>query len=260
MAFNLSFNAHDVKPNVMPEPLPTGTYDVMITDTEEVLVKDGNGQAFIKVTMEVLGGEFVGRKIIDRLNTKNENEETRRIAYSTLSAICYVTGVMVIQQSSAELHGKPFRVRLVKEKRRDDPTKESNSVRGYLDSMGNEPGKSPGMAGGAPSASGFGAPAQTAPAGFGGAPATVQAAPAPSFAQQQQAAPAPTAPPAFVQQQPAAPAPTAPPTFAAPAPAAPAPTAPPAFAAPAASAPTTAPVADPAASAGSPIPSWATGG
>lgn len=148
MGFNISFNANTVAPNVAPEPVPTGTYDVAIVASEEKPVKNGNGATYYELTMQVIApAEFKGRKIFERLNCKNPSDQAREIAFATLSSICHVTGVMQLQQSSAELHGKPFKVKVVKGPRNDDPTKEGNEIRGYLDAMGNEPGAKGGSAG-----------------------------------------------------------------------------------------------------------------
>lgn len=142
MGFSLSFNATQVNPNTRPMPVPSGIYDVVIVKSEEKPVKNKPGCTYYEFEMEILGPpEFRGRKVYDRLNCKNDNQQAVDIAYGTLSAMCYVTGVMQIQQSSAELHGKPFKVNVVKIPNSNDPTQETNDVRGYLDSAGNQPGQ-----------------------------------------------------------------------------------------------------------------------
>lgn len=143
MAFLIQFNAKTVEPNIAPEPVPTGTYPVVIVETSEKAVSGDNSKAYWEIVMEIISGEFKGRKIYERLNHKNSNPKTVEIAMSTLSSICYVTGVIVIQQSSQELHGKPFQVKVVKVPRDDDQTRFTNNVRGYLDALGYEPGKRP---------------------------------------------------------------------------------------------------------------------
>lgn len=163
MAFLIQFNAKTVEPNVAPEPVPTGTYPVVIVESGEKAVSGDNSKAYWEIVMEVISGEQKGRKIYERLNHKNSNPKTVEIAMSTLSSICYVTGVIVIQQSSQELHGKPFQVKVVKVPRDDDPTRFTNNVRGYLDALGYEPGKRPDDAANA-----------TAGSSWGGAPTTQQ--------------------------------------------------------------------------------------
>jgi len=178
MSINFSFNAHVVAPNAAPEPLPTGIYDVVLIDSKEVMVKDGNGASFFEMTMQVFDGEFKGRKVIERLNMKNANSTAVEIAMAKLSSMCHVTGVMVIQQSTAELYNKPFRIAVTKQARNDDPTKSNNEIREYYDMNGNPPGKQ-GQQNQAPQ--GFG----QQPQGFGQQQQPVQNQ-APAFAQTQQ--------------------------------------------------------------------------
>jgi hypothetical protein len=203
MAFLINFNAHAVAPNVAPEPVPSGRYPVVIVETNEKAVSGDDTKAYWEIVMQVISGEFQGRKIIDRLNFKNPSQQTRDIAMGTLSSIAHVTGVMQFQ-SSQQLHGKPFQVNVVKVKRNDDPTKDGNEVRGYLDAMGYEPGKNPGngAANGEAAGQWGGAPADTtqAPAetqwNAGGTVAQTTAAPAQTQQAQTMAQPQQTQQPA----------------------------------------------------------------
>lgn len=141
----LNFNAAGVKPNASLEALPSGMYPVVITKSEEKPTRNGNG-SYIEFEMTVQGGDFAGRKVFDRLNIKNPNQQAVDIAYSTLSAICHVTGRLNIT-ATEQLHGVPF-VAVVSKRVRDDlpppPPGEqpqySNEVKGYKDMNGNDPG------------------------------------------------------------------------------------------------------------------------
>lgn len=162
MSFQITFNANSVAPNTAPEAVPSGIYFVMIVKSAEVAVRDGEGATFYELTMQILEGEHKGKFIKERLNCKNPNEQAREIAFSTLSAICHVTKVMQLGQSSDELHNKPFKVNVVKEPRNDRPDLYSNSIRGYFDMQGNPPGATAGGAtttAAAANASDFGASA-----------------------------------------------------------------------------------------------------
>lgn len=173
MGFNIQFNAHTVEPNLPPAALPTGEYDVIIVSTDEKPTKNGGGQTFYEIVMQVISPpEFKGRRIVDRLNCKNQNEQAREIAYATLSSICYVTGIFQIQQSSAELHGKPFRIAAAKVPRSDDPTKDGNEIRGYFDMNGNDAGTikaaaTGGGSSGGKASSGFGDETSSGNSSFG---------------------------------------------------------------------------------------------
>lgn len=135
----LNFNPMSVAPNVGFEPVPSGIYPVMITKSEEKPTKNGRG-SYIQLTMTIQGGEFNGRVIIDRLNTRNENEQTMEIAYRTLSSICRVCGHYAHLADTQQIHGRPFQVVVSKIPRDDRPDLMSNEVRGYKDINGNDPG------------------------------------------------------------------------------------------------------------------------
>lgn len=176
----LNFNAAQVRPNVSLDPVPSGLYPVMITKSEEKPTKNGQG-AYIEFEMTVLQGhEFAGRKVFDRLNIKNQNQQTVDIAYGTLSAICHVTGCLNMTDTQ-QLHGRPFQAVVVKVPRDDQPQVMTNNIRGYKDMQGNDPG----TAGTAVQQT-----AQPAWAGNGGAPQPQQQAPQPLVQQVQQTQPA----------------------------------------------------------------------
>lgn len=147
----LNFNRESVAPNVALEPVPSGQYTVAITNSVEKPTKNGLG-AYLELEMTIQGGEFNGRKIFDRLNIRNPNEQTMEIAYRTLSSILYVTGVPAMQDTQ-QLHGRPFIAVVVKVPRDDRPDLMTNNIRGYKDVNGNDPGQQGnggGNTGGAP--------------------------------------------------------------------------------------------------------------
>lgn len=217
-----NFDARQVEPAKAPEPIPTGWYNGKIIESEMKPTKDkGDGSppgAYLALTIEVVGGQYNGRKVFDRLNLQNNNPLAVEIAYKTLSAICHATGVMQVQDSS-QLHGIMLQVRVVQKAAHTEGGQTydaSNEVKGYKPAEG-------GVAGGPPA--GF-APPAPAPAPAPTTPWAAAPAPAPAAA--------PWAPPAAAAPAVAAP-PWAAPALApvhvpAPAPApAPAPTAPPAY-------------------------------
>lgn len=144
----LNFNANQVAPNVALEAIPSGNYIVMITASQKKPTQAGNG-AYIELEQTIQAGEFKGRKVYDRLNIENPNQQAVQIAYATLSAICHVTGRLNITQTE-QLHGVPFMAVVIKKKRNDQPDVDTNEIKGYKDVNGNEPGKQGGAPGGAP--------------------------------------------------------------------------------------------------------------
>lgn len=194
----LNFDARTVEPSAPMGIIPAGDYNVQIVKSE--IKPTANGQShYLQLELEVLDGEFKGRKLWDILNLWNDNETAARIAQQSLSAIGHAVGVLDIRDSE-QLHNKPMLASVKVEKGNAQYPDDKNRVKGY--------------------------------GAYKGAAITPAVAPAPAFAPQvpaAQAPVAPAAPPPF-----AAPAPAQAPAFAAPAPAPVAPAAPPPFAAPAA--------------------------
>ncbi len=136
----LNFSAANVQPNQALEAIPSGQYPVIISASQEKPTKAGDG-SYIELEMTVQGGQYNGRKLFDRLNIRYKNQTAVDIAYSTLSAICHVTGRMNIQDTQ-QLHGVPFVAVAVKKERDDQPGSGNmtNEVKGYKDINGNDPG------------------------------------------------------------------------------------------------------------------------
>ena len=103
------FNAseHDVS-TVSYGPVPAGTYEAMIIDTETKATKAGTGR-YLELTIEITGPEHAGRKIWERLNLENPNEKAVEIAQRTLAQICHAVGVLTPKQPE-ELQHKPMQI------------------------------------------------------------------------------------------------------------------------------------------------------
>jgi hypothetical protein len=125
--FAIPFDASSVQP-ASRTLLPAGSYVGHIVHTEFRPTKNGLGK-YLLVELEVLDGEYAGRRLYDRINLVNPNPTAQQIAEQTLAAICHAVGkVQVI--SSEELHHIPLTVEI-----RVEPAKggyeESNSVKRY---------------------------------------------------------------------------------------------------------------------------------
>ena len=141
----LNFDANQVAPNTGFEPVPEGWYNVAITESEIKPTKDGEG-AYLQLKASIIDGPHANKPVFIRLNIQNKNQQAVDIAYGELSAICHVTGVYQIGDSS-QLHGIPFQVRVACRKTDQG---ETNDVKAYRDAAGNEPGKAKSSAGGQP--------------------------------------------------------------------------------------------------------------
>lgn len=158
------FDASQVQPNTALEAIPPADYPVVITASEPKPTKANDGQYFVELTLEIIDGQYRGRKLLDRLNIYNKNPQAVEIAYKSMSAYCHVTGVMNIQDT-VQLHNIPF-IAVVGY----NASTGYNEVKGVKDRSGNQPGKA----------------------------GQQQAAPAPAAQQQSwQPQPAPAAPPAY---------------------------------------------------------------
>lgn len=129
MGVNLSnVNLDGVDPNVALDAIPAGWYNVQIIGSEMKPTKDTTGQ-YLELTMSIIDGEHVGRKLFDRLNLVNSNPTAVEIAYKTLKAIYNAVGVARVN-SSDELHGKPIKVK-VKLRPATAEYSATNEVQGY---------------------------------------------------------------------------------------------------------------------------------
>ena len=130
----ISFNAANVEPAKPMEPVPTGWYVCLMTESETTTTSKGDG-SMLSITYTIQSPEqYKGRKLFDRLNIENPNPHTVEIAYQQLSAICHAVGVIQIEETS-QLHNRPLQVRAVL--RAAGPGADgkhyeaSNEVRGY---------------------------------------------------------------------------------------------------------------------------------
>lgn len=87
-------------------PLPPGDYRVHVVESDMKSTKDGRGN-YLQLELEVLDGEHAGRKLTERLNIDNPNQQAVDIAQRTLNAICVAVGKLSISDSN-ELHNIPM--------------------------------------------------------------------------------------------------------------------------------------------------------
>lgn len=124
---SLNFNAANVQPTSEYSPLPNGEYLVLVAASDMKPTKAG-GQ-YLELELEVLEGNFKGRKAWDRINLVNVNPKTVEIAQRQLSSLCHATSVMNVTDS-AQLHGIPV-IATIKYKEPANGYEASNEIRGY---------------------------------------------------------------------------------------------------------------------------------
>ncbi|MFZ1074789.1 MAG: DUF669 domain-containing protein [Minisyncoccia bacterium] len=204
----LQFNAATVDPTQGPEVWPLADYPLEITKEEVKAVKDDASSTYLELTLTCLDGQFKGKTHPYRLNLWNSNQESQRIAYQQLSALCHAIGRIQIADTSHLIGGRLIGV--IGPQKNDARYSEVKRVK---DMNGNEPGRAshaPATAAPAPSYGAAPTPAyaQPGPAPTAAAPAQPQGgwqAPAPAAAPgwgttTAAAAPAPPPPPPATEQ------------------------------------------------------------
>ena len=123
-----NFDASQVAPQQSVGPLPAGTYLAHIVESDVQPLKSGNGEG-LKLTVEIIDGQFKGRKVYENLNIRHTSEDTQRIAQSQLSALCHAVNVIKLMDTAA-LHFKPVRIN-VTVREAVGQYKASNNIKGY---------------------------------------------------------------------------------------------------------------------------------
>jgi hypothetical protein len=123
-----NFDASQVAPQQSSGPLPAGVYLAHIVESDVQPLKSGNGEG-LKLTFEIIDGQFKGRKVYENLNIRHTSEDTQRIAQSQLSALCHAVNVIKLMDTAA-LHFKPVRIN-VTVREAVGQYKASNNIKGY---------------------------------------------------------------------------------------------------------------------------------
>ena len=94
----MTFDATQVEPSAGFEVIPAGKYHVQIVNSEMRPTKAGNGE-MLWLEMTIIDGPHANKRLFDRLNLVNPNQQAVEIAQRTLSAICHATGQMSVSDS-----------------------------------------------------------------------------------------------------------------------------------------------------------------
>jgi hypothetical protein len=180
MCAKLSFDATKVAPQKPMDPVPKGWYPAMVTESSvEGTKADPKNCTRLNLEVEIIDGDFKGRKAWDGLNTKNKNPKAQEIGLEQLSALCHAVGVFKFNDT-AELHRIPFEIKLGFESEREELDASGKPTGTIYDARNTFKGFRPLAAGAA------GAPAGAAPA------ATAPGATVPAWANKQAGKAAPT--------------------------------------------------------------------
>ena len=121
------FDANGVEPMPSFEPIPAGQYVAMVVASEEKT--SSKGHKFLSLELEVLDGQYRGRKLWVNLNLDHPNPETVKFARAELAAICKAVGVLK-PQDTVQLHNLPMLIS-VKCVNRKDTGELQNRIKGY---------------------------------------------------------------------------------------------------------------------------------
>lgn len=130
------FNAAEVEPQTARTLLPKGWYPVVISSTTNKINKAGTG-SYLELELQVVDGEYKGRRVWDRLNLDNPNQTAVDIAKASLSSICHAINELT-PSSPEDLKDKPLEA-LIDIQPAKGEYSESNVIRGYQAISGAKP-------------------------------------------------------------------------------------------------------------------------
>lgn len=129
LGFSFSYTEDDLKDDFAP--IPEGTYDVEVVDTEVRRTKDGTG-LFISTTLRVIDGEYENRRIFTNITVKSDNPKALGMGKKILGQLCNAIGMPVgfELENTNDLHNVPVKVVLyIQEAKNGYP--ERNAVRAF---------------------------------------------------------------------------------------------------------------------------------
>ena len=124
----ITFNVSEVAPEQEFAPIPEGRYEAVVTTSDVRPTRAGNG-SYILLEFEVISGEYKGRKLWNRYNVENPNQDAVRIGRAQFAAVCRAVNVPSPKDTS-ELHNLSLILSVKCQKQRDSDEIE-NVIKGY---------------------------------------------------------------------------------------------------------------------------------
>lgn len=108
LGFSFSYTEDDLKDDFAP--IPDGTYDVEVIDTE-VKSKAETGAVFISTALRVIDGEYEGRRIFTNITVQSSNPKALNMGRKLLGTLCNAIGMPVgfELQNTNDLHNVPVK-------------------------------------------------------------------------------------------------------------------------------------------------------
>ena len=123
------FDARTVEPGAGMKPVPAGKYKAVIRRSEKKQNSKKTGH-MIELTLEIVQGEYQGKRIMTWLNLWNPSTVAVEIARGELSAICHATGVMNLTDTQ-QLHDIPLLINVKVKERSDKKGEYNNEIDSY---------------------------------------------------------------------------------------------------------------------------------
>jgi len=107
-------------------PIPPGSYIFRIESADGKQTKNGNG-CYVEVVLVVVEGNYIGRKVWDRINLVNKSTVAESIARGQFKALCEGVGIQELK-SLLELNDKFIKVRIAIDKSGNNCVKSYSSA------------------------------------------------------------------------------------------------------------------------------------
>jgi hypothetical protein len=108
LGFSFTYSEDDLKDDFAP--IPDGTYDVEVMDTD-VKAKPETGSKFISTTLRIVEGEYEGRRLFVNITVDSPNPKALAMGRKLLASLCNAIGMPVGFQleNSSDLHNVPVK-------------------------------------------------------------------------------------------------------------------------------------------------------
>lgn len=84
--------------------IPPGKYPSVINATDIKATRAGDGQ-YLEIELQIIDGQYAGRRIWERLNINNPNKKAEDIARERLAGLCQALGIETLTDSDQLLDG-----------------------------------------------------------------------------------------------------------------------------------------------------------
>jgi hypothetical protein len=107
----INFNANEVAPDAgRGDPVPLGWYIFVAKELKLEPTQDTLGTKITGI-MEIVDGQYKGRKVYHNFNMTNPSEKAQKIGRGQFSALCHATGILLVDDTD-KLLNIPFKGRI----------------------------------------------------------------------------------------------------------------------------------------------------